>query len=58
MTEKTFKIQCKTCGGVDLCDLNGVYISKHECQMLNTNQLLLRIARALEDCHCERCWNL
>jgi hypothetical protein len=52
------RIQCKNCGGFDFCTLDGVYKSKHECEALNTNQLLLRIAKALEvmngskDCAC------
>lgn len=39
---------CDRCGGIDYCKLNGAYIEKHECENLNTNQLLRRIAVALE----------
>jgi hypothetical protein len=51
-----FEIQCHNCGAFDLTDINGVYTHKHNCDNLNTNQLLLRIAKALENCHCSRCW--
>jgi hypothetical protein len=40
---------CNSCGGFDYCDISGAYVEKHECQFLNTNQLLLRIATALEN---------
>lgn len=42
------KITCQKCGGFDYCDASGTYIKRHECQELNTNQLLQRIAIALE----------
>lgn len=37
---------CETCGGFDLCELNGKYIKKHSC--VHPNAILLRIAEALE----------
>lgn len=43
------RIVCDSCGGFDYCNSEGVYVEKHECQLLNTNQLLLRIATALEN---------
>ena len=42
------RIVCDSCGGFDYCNSEGKYVEKHECQLLNTNQLLLRIAEALE----------
>ena len=53
-----FEMQCASCGGIDVTEMNGRFISKHNCERLNTNQLLLRIAKALENCHCNRCWEL
>jgi len=42
------RIVCDRCGGFDWCDTSGRFIEKHDCEFLNTNQLLLRIAMALE----------
>lgn len=52
---KEIIVRCDNCGGIDTCTLDGVYKSKHECEGLNTNQILLRIARALEAKHCDQC---
>lgn len=42
------KIICDSCGGFDFCNSRGEYVEKHNCEYLNSNQLLLRIAVALE----------
>jgi len=49
------RIRCENCGGLDICFLDGRFKSKHECEGLNTNQILLRIARALESKNCLYC---
>ena len=43
-----FEQYCDSCGGKDELDLGGRYTLKHNCEHLNTNKLLERIALSLE----------